>query len=295
MEVQGEGDVHPPAGQHQDGDHEEGDLDGGPNGDAEGCVQLVLEGEDDGGRDLAGVAHHRQQDGGDKGQREAQLRGSWLYAVYKDVRKEGHDESELQDAHDGAPEAQHRLRLPLLLAGLLLCGRPGILLVRLRHVQLRVADELEVEEGAIDCQKDEAEHPREDGDIQLPLPKLRAGGLQGVGDHQRQHPHHQQPQARVDTIPRKALLVEAHPAGEEGEADGQQEVGEEGAEEGQLHHPEEALLQRLQADHELTDVPHRGVKKPANGGVCVDGQLVCGEAEALCGGAEANEGECKGC
>lgn len=101
-----------PADDDEEGDEEEGDLHAGADGDADGEVHLVLDGDGHGGGVLGGVADDGEEDEADKLLRDAVAAlGHGVDGADHELGAEGDDDGGEEQRAEGDEEVQLRLLL----------------------------------------------------------------------------------------------------------------------------------------------------------------------------------------
>ncbi|KAH6607600.1 hypothetical protein Trco_003913 [Trichoderma cornu-damae] len=305
--------AHAPADDDQQGDEKQGDLHAGSDGDANGKVHLVLDGDGDGGGVLGGVADNGEQDEADKLLGQGAVLGDGVDGSDHVLGAEGNDGGGGGKGADGDEEVQLGILLLLVVvllrvdedAGHLLVAvllddaaadegagdHQALLEVRVRgpaapglggHLlallveDLLVRLELEEQVGAVDDEQDDGGAAGELGHV---IGGRVGGGVEDGGDDDGGGRQGQHGGGGLGHDGVEVLLRAAQAAEEEAEAHDQQQVGEDGADERGLDNGNLVVDEGDDGDDELDGIAERGVEQAAEGLAGPEGDLLGGEAQ----------------
>ncbi|KAB8337329.1 hypothetical protein FH972_021628 [Carpinus fangiana] len=250
LEVQGHGLADDPAEDDEEGCHEERNLHGAADGNAERQVHLVLVRDDDGSDVLGCVADNGQQDKTDESFGDVCLFDNGVDAIDEEFRANGDADGD-DDQGDASRDGRQCVTLlPAAILGLLL-GHGVVLSLLVEEVCVRI--ELEVQVGAVEKEEDNGSAVRQQQHIGLGV-VARNGNV-------------------------KLLLVATNAAGDEAAAEDKQDVGQNAAKHARLNDADLTLAQGNNADNQLDGITKGGIHEAANGLAELCAQLFGGKGK----------------
>lgn len=309
--------IHAPADDDEERNEEQSNLHAGTNGDANGEVHLILDGDGDGGGVLGGVADDGQQDQADKLLAQSRRLSETVDGVDHELGAERDNDGGDEEGSDGHKEMQLGvvLLIFLLVNGRLLVLHGGGVLVLVaavaneghaRQVLLKTVSvsprasgdlfallvedvemgvELEEQVRKVHQQQDHGGAARQLGDFRL-------GGIgleiEDGGDDDGGNGQGEEGGGRLSDGGVEVLLGTAQAAKEEAESHDEQQVGQDGADERGLDDDNLTLDESEDGDDELDSIAKGGVDEAAEGLASAQGNLFRGEAKH---GGEGDDGD----